>query len=492
MSSVIGDPLVIKDNLLYLADIDKPRLVVPKEYRQIILHWGHTVPWAGHLGQAKTYDRIAQRFYWPGLYKEVLKYCKTCHECQVVAPIKVSDRGQLQPLPIMSVPYERIAMDIIGPLPKSSSGHKFALVICDYATRYPDVYPLRSIQVKHIVRCLVELFSRVGISNEILTDQGTNFMSHLMKSLYSQLGVKGIRTTTYHPETDGLVERFNGTLKQMLRKFIDDTGKDWDKWLPFLLFAYREVPQASTGFSPFELLYGRQVRGPLDMLKDNWVAGEATSKTTNIISYILQMRDKLESYREKVKEHMQDAQHKQKVWYDKHARDRELKIGQKVLLLLPTGPSKLLAKWQGPYSVTRKVGPVTYEIFCPDQLKHRQLLHVNLLKEYQERNNPDTGQEHVLMVRDVQPEDDEVVEAEEADMVPLRQQNTPQLPPEQLSVDQWHQLGELKQLFPSLFSEKPGRTDVITHKIVLKDPKPVRLKPYRVPERMMEPLRDDA
>ncbi|XP_027865809.1 uncharacterized protein LOC114140258 [Xiphophorus couchianus] len=354
--SLAGEPFIIRDKLLYLADIDEPRLVVPKEYRSVILHLGHTIPWSGHLGQAKTYNRVAQRFYWPGLYKDVVEYCKTCHDCQLVAPTKVSDRAQLQTLPIMSVPYERIAMDIIGPLPKSSNGYKYALVICDYATRYPDVYPLRSLQVKHIVRCLVDLFSRVGIPKEILTDQGTNFMSQVMKTLYDQLGVKGIRTTPYHPETDGLVERFNGTLKQMLRKFIDDAGKNWDKWLPFLLFAYREVPQASTGFSPFELLYGRQVRGPLDMLKENWVAGVASGSSeaaspTNIISYILQMRDNLEKYREQVKDHMEKAQHKQKVWYDRRARERELKTGQKVLVLLPSGPSKLLAKWQGPYTV---------------------------------------------------------------------------------------------------------------------------------------------
>ncbi|CAI5648105.1 unnamed protein product [Oreochromis niloticus] len=143
LKRVTGEPFIIKDNLLYLADMEKPRLVVPKEYRSVILHLGHTVPWSGHLGQAKTYNRVAQRFYWPGLYKDVVDYCKTCHECQKVAPTKLSDRAQLQTLPIMDVPYERIAMDIIGPLPKSSNGHKYALVICDYATRYPDVYPLR-------------------------------------------------------------------------------------------------------------------------------------------------------------------------------------------------------------------------------------------------------------------------------------------------------------------------------------------------------------
>lgn len=110
----------------------------------------------------------------------------------------------------------------------------------------------------------------MGIPDEILMDQGTNFTSRMMKQLHQQLGITGVRTSPYHPQTDWLVERFNQTLKSTLRRFVTDTGRDWDKWLPFVLFAYREVPQASTGFSPFELLYGRPVQGTLDLLKKGW------------------------------------------------------------------------------------------------------------------------------------------------------------------------------------------------------------------------------
>ena len=110
----------------------------------------------------------------------------------------------------------------------------------------------------------MKFFSQVGVPKEILTDQGTNFMSKLLTELYRMLHVHPIRTSPYHPQTDGLVERFNRTLKAMLNKLVGDEGKNWDQLLPYLLFAYREVPQASTGFSPFELVYGRQVRGPLD------------------------------------------------------------------------------------------------------------------------------------------------------------------------------------------------------------------------------------
>ena len=128
-------------------------------------------------------------------------------------------------------------MDIVGPLPKSRSGKRFVLVVCDYATRYPEAVALRSIDAEHIAEELVQIFSRVGVPQEILTDQGANFMSQLLAEVYKLLRIKPIRTSPYHPQTDGLVERFNKTLKAMLRKTAISEGRDWDKLLPYVLFA---------------------------------------------------------------------------------------------------------------------------------------------------------------------------------------------------------------------------------------------------------------
>lgn len=121
------------------------------------------------------------------------------------------------------------------------------------------------------------------------------------------LGIHPIKTTPYHPQTDGMVERFNQTLKAMLRKFVSETGSDWDYWLPYLLFAYREVPQSSTGYSPFELLYGRQVRGPLDVLKETW-EGDNPVEQANILSYVIRMREKMDFLAEMVRVNMAEAQ----------------------------------------------------------------------------------------------------------------------------------------------------------------------------------------
>lgn len=137
--------------------------------------------------------------------KDVAEFCRTCPQCQ-----KTSGRGPprapLESLPVVGVPFEQLGMDVVGPLERSKTGNRFMLVITDYATRYPEVFPLKTVKARNIAICLMQLFSRMGFPKTILTDQGSNFMSKLLRQVYRLLGIKGIRTTPYHPQTDGLTE----------------------------------------------------------------------------------------------------------------------------------------------------------------------------------------------------------------------------------------------------------------------------------------------
>ena len=268
------------------------QLVVPRPYVSKILFMAHTHLLGAHLGMDKTRDRVLARFYWPGVKRDVERYCQACPECQRVAP-RATVRNPLIPMPIIEIPFVRIAMDIVGPLPKTSRGHRYILVIVDYATRYPEALPLRAATAKAVAKEQFLLFSRVGIAREVLTDQGSCFMSRVMKELFSLLQVTQIRTSVYHPQTDGLVERFNKTLKSMLKKAMDTDGKNWDQLLPHVLFAIREVPQASTGFSPFELLYGRRPRGILDLAKEAWESQPSPHRT--MLDHVEQVRDRMAS-----------------------------------------------------------------------------------------------------------------------------------------------------------------------------------------------------
>uniref|UniRef100_A0A8C2FJY0 Integrase catalytic domain-containing protein n=1 Tax=Cyprinus carpio TaxID=7962 RepID=A0A8C2FJY0_CYPCA len=307
-----------------------------------------------------------------------------------------------------------------------------------------------------------------------------------MKLLHQQIGINSIQTSPYHPQTDSLVERFNQTLKTMLRKLVSDTGKDWDKWLSFLLYAYREVPQASTGFSPFELVYGWSLQGPLDLLRRSWEALTTSAEGEHgIVQYILQMRDRLEAYREQGRENLEKAQKAQKLWYDQCARHREYQPGQKVLLLLPSSASKLLAKWQGPYSILRKMRPVTYQIHQSDKRKKSQVYHVNLMKEWQERI-PE-GKKAMMECKEV-PENKE--EDGKVDDEALKHPQ-PVVSLDHLDSEQKEKLVKVLADYPELFRPEPGRTSLLEQIVSLTDPNPIWQRPYRVPESLIAPLKKE-
>ncbi|XP_067306043.1 uncharacterized protein [Pseudorasbora parva] len=474
---------IIKDRLHRVTQdartkIDTTQLLVPKSRREMLFQATHTNHMAGHLGQAATLNRLMTRFFWPGIHDNVRRWCAACPECQLVNPL-AAPKAPLRPLPLMQVPFERIAMDFIGPLERSARVHCFALVIVDYATRYPEAVALRNISSKSVADALFRLISWVGVLKEILTDQGTAFMSRTLRELYGLLGVRSIRTSVYHPQTDGLVERFNRTLKSMIRKFVQNDAKDWDKWLEPLLepFAVREVPQASTGFSPFELLYGRQPRGVLDVLRE--AREEGPSQGKNEIQYVLDLRTKLHTLERLSRENLLQAQDRQSRLYNRGTRLRKFSPGEKVLVLLPTSSSKLMAKWQGPFEVARQVGDLDYEVIRSDRGGARQVYHLNLLKKWNEA-------ESVMLVSVVGGEEDLGPEAN------IKRQSFALAPGgDHLSPSQLTDLTTLQAEFTDVFSPLPGRTNLIQHHIETEPGVVVRSRPYRLPEHKKKVVQDE-
>uniref|UniRef100_A0A9J8CHH6 Gypsy retrotransposon integrase-like protein 1 n=1 Tax=Cyprinus carpio carpio TaxID=630221 RepID=A0A9J8CHH6_CYPCA len=405
---------------------------------------------AGHLGAQNTVQGLRDRFHWPGLEAEVRRFCQACPTCQRTSP-RTPPPSPLIPLPIIEVPFERIGMDLVGPLPKSARGHEHILVIVDYATRYPEAIPLLKATTKAIAQELFSLLSQVGIPSQILTDQGTPFMSWMMADVCKLLKVQQLRTTVYHPQTDGLVERFNQTLKQMLRRVVAEDKRDWDQMLPYVLFGIREIPQASTGFTPFELLFGRQPRGLLDVAREAWEQQPAIHRTT--IEHVREIRERIDKVMPIVREHLVRAQQRH---YNRAAQPREFQRGDHVLVLVPTAACKFLATWQGPYTVTEKVGPVTYCVRQPGRRRAEQLYHINLLKRW-----VGTGPQLSAYTSSTP-----VV----VDMDP------------QLSAAQKSELQHLVSQFPDVFSPQPGRTHVLEHDVHTPPGTIVRQQPYRVPE----------
>uniref|UniRef100_A0A8C1V487 Gypsy retrotransposon integrase-like protein 1 n=1 Tax=Cyprinus carpio TaxID=7962 RepID=A0A8C1V487_CYPCA len=177
---------MVRNGLLYCVaqrrGEEKTLLVVPRSKTEAVLELAHAHPMAGHLGAQNTVQRIRDRFHWPG-------FCQACPTCQRTSP-RTPPPSPLIPLPIIEVPFERIGMDLVGPLPKSAWGHEHILVILDYATRYPEAIPLSKATAKAITQELFLLSSRVGIPSQILTDQGTPFMSRVMADICKLLQIK--------------------------------------------------------------------------------------------------------------------------------------------------------------------------------------------------------------------------------------------------------------------------------------------------------------
>ena len=250
-------------------------------------------------------------------------------------------------------------MDIVGPLtPSSSAGHKYILTVIDWATGFPEAIPLKAIDSISVSEALLTIFSRVGVPREVLSDQGTNFTSKLMGELHNLFGIKPLFSSVYHAQGNGRVERLHLSLKTSLKKLCAEKPREWHRYLVAVLFAIRELPSNRTGFSPFELLYGRQVRGPISILNELWTDRTVPDDQRDVYQYIVDLRNKLESSAKLAQTNSELSQKKFSDNFDLKAKDRTLTVGEEVLILLPDSNYKLLVAWKGPFKVLKKLNRV--------------------------------------------------------------------------------------------------------------------------------------
>ncbi|KAJ1198142.1 hypothetical protein NDU88_001986 [Pleurodeles waltl] len=194
-------------------------LVVPQCYRAFLLDLAHYIPPAGHLGQDKTFNRLVTHFYWPRMRLASDTFCSGYPICQAFRKTGQKLKAPLLPLLISGTLFERVGIDIVGPLnPKTALDNRVILVLVDHATLYPETIPLRTVTAPVVTRALLGIFTRVGFPKEVVSDRDTNFMSAYMKSMWDECGVTYRFTTPYHPQSNGLVERFNKTLKGMINE----------------------------------------------------------------------------------------------------------------------------------------------------------------------------------------------------------------------------------------------------------------------------------
>ena len=303
-------------------------------------------------------------------------------------------KARLQPIPAFDEPFSRIIIDCVGPLSKTKSGNEYLLTIMCASTRFPEAIHLRNIKTNTIVKALVEFFTFVGLPKSVQSDQGSNFMSGVFQQVMHELGIKQYRSSAYHSESQCALERFHQTLKNMIRSYCFDTEKDWDEGIHLLLFAVWESVQKSLGFSPFELVFGHTVRGPLKLLKEKFLSKEDTP--LSLLQYVSDFRSKLLKACVAAKLNLKSTQGKMKQNYDKTTRERSFKSGDKVLALLSVPDRPLQARYFGPYTVKKKASDLNYIITTPDRRKQKQVCHINMLKEYVDRDSSNVAPVNVI------------------------------------------------------------------------------------------------
>ncbi|KAG1545355.1 hypothetical protein G6F49_010818 [Rhizopus delemar] len=382
---------IYKDNLYrYNTDDGIIRKVLNNKEAEEIMYSYHQHPLGGHLAYNNTLHKIASRYYWDNMTKDVMKYVKKCHRCQRYG--RKTLKEELYPVAVSVKPFDRIALDVKH-VQAARSGNRYIIAGIDYLTKYVEARPIRFQTASEIALFLYEeIICRHGCPTIIVSDNGKPFVSKLIQQVCRNFSIIHKTTTPYNPQSNGLIERFNRTLGQILQKRTKDEKDDWDLYLPAALFAYRTIKQESTKSTPFFLLYGYEPKTPFDI--DHHVFERNSPKFDAILRHrTIHQIHNLNKIRKTAVQNIQRAQESQKKQIENKILDerKELKppfkLGDIVLIyrdyLSTSWSAKLQDKWEGPFVVQHILGKGTYHIknMDPHDTKLRRI-HGNRMKPY--------------------------------------------------------------------------------------------------------------
>lgn len=463
-------------------------LVIPENLREQIKSLCHEGT-SAHLGTTKTKDKLNRYFYWPNCYKEIDEFVKTCDQCQRAGKPNEKTKAPLKLVPVIQEVFTKLNIDACGPLPITENGNRYVITAMCMSSKYPEAVPVSDIGSVSVTDALLNIFSRMGFPREIQCDQGTSFTSALTTEFFERFGINVRHSSVHHPQSNP-IERFHRTLKRLVRALCLESGTEWDRHLPSILLALRTVTHESTGYTPSELVYGKNLRTPETLIMEHWMEpGEEGSPVTE---YVFKLINRLKRCQEVSITKMEEMQIKRKLWYDRNAVKREFREGDLVLVLATNKPNKLSVQWIGPGTIRSKISDTNYLVEIPGRKERSQIYHVNMLKPYYKRP------EHVNLL--ACEEDQETVIEEDTEIPYLEKSSTIYDFPEiiessklnkTLKETQIDQLRELLSRNSKCFSNEPGLTDLVEHNIELTSNEPIRSKPYRVSQRQNEILKSE-
>lgn len=361
------------------------RLVVPESLQKDLICEIHCAE-ASHLGLHKTFALIRDRYYWPGMFRSVCNYVRSCKTCQLYNRRVGRPPGALQPITPPKVPFVRIGIDFVGPFPMTHPRRNTSiLTIIDHLTRYVEAYPCKGETTAAAIEILKEkIFLKHSVPKVIIADKGSAFTAHEFRNFCKEYGISLKFCTTAHPETNAVCERSHDVLQRTMAKLINK-DKDWDKFVTLAAYKYNISEHSVIKMSPFYALFGRTPR----LISDNKLPiSETLLNESDNNAHIENAHEAaIQAYVNTV-----DAQEKSKREFDKLHPDSELFPGDLVLLRAPRIPGRVLKlqeRWQGPFKVIEKVYPLNYKVVDvrplserPKHGKSERIINVRDIKKY--------------------------------------------------------------------------------------------------------------
>jgi hypothetical protein len=326
--------------------------VITKEESIEVLRKLHDHELSGHFGRDTTYNRIREKYYWKNMKKDIEEYIRKCEKCQKRS--KAVGKGPIHPIEVTGI-WDTIGIDFVGPLKETENGNKYILVIMDYFSKWPEAIAMKEATAENVYKYLYkEIICRYGIPKKIISDRGSHFNNKKIEELCLKYGIEHGKTSSYHPQANGLVERFNRTLIETLAK-ISEEQEEWDKHLSEALFTYRTRKHNTTEKTPYYLMFGKEAEG--------LIRNENREDEIGREEQIQQLNEKRNEILEKIEE-------KQKKMKDDTNNKRknvvQFNIGDKVLLkdaaLEKQWSKKLQDKWKGPYRIYKVLGKGSYRL----------------------------------------------------------------------------------------------------------------------------------
>jgi len=360
------------------------QIVIPQKFRKAILYDTHDSVMAGHRGVLATLLKIRERFYWRSMESDVATWIRCCPRCNQRGKRSDHKRAPLQPLePEMALFSWQI--DVAGPLARTPSGHRYILTCIDTYTKFVEYIPMRDISAVSVSRALFDqVFCRYGVCKHLQSDQGSNFLASITRSLCHVLGTQMQFSSAFHPISQGSVERDHGVLTDHLSKYIvtSGVGDDWDEFLAPAAFVHNNTIHATTKVIPNLLVFGRILKMPSEM---NLPVPDALPKNLEFqIGHLIQ---KINECQIEADKNLLEARTKMKIRYDKKANQIEFRVGELVWLYVPNIPvqmtRKLRSSWVGPFRILNRAGNLNYEIRSEKTNKKLRFpVHVNRIRPY--------------------------------------------------------------------------------------------------------------